>query len=139
MKLSTQSTRTLAWLGLFAMLMIFIAPSISSQLTENNQNKNTSNVTASLSEHNVMPHHPPENAAMMMHHDAQITDKSALDFCGYCSLFHHSPPLHIAIFILPGTETRSPQPLIYPLFGIIAFAPLPPYQTRAPPFHFLLS
>ena len=35
MKLSIQHMRTLAWLGLFAMLMIFIAPSISTHLAKN--------------------------------------------------------------------------------------------------------
>ncbi|UJD81112.1 DUF2946 domain-containing protein [Serratia rubidaea] len=133
MKLSTHSIRTLAWLGLFAMLMVFAGPLISAQLAKKPQHNSMMGMNMPMGEHMMMMHHQADDAPAARHHAAGMMDEDSGDFCGYCSLFHHSPPLQITLPpflhapLSAGTISAViiPAPVIRRLFQ--------PYQTRAPP------
>lgn len=137
MKLSIQHMRTLAWLGLFAMLMIFIAPSISAHLAANSMD-NSEMAGMPMSEehagHSAMMSQSLVDTPPTGHNMADMGSGDCFDFCGYCSLFHHSPPLVIFPSTLPALNIQRAPSLIPTLFHIIIPSVFPPYQTRAPPF-----
>lgn len=82
-KLSTQHMRTLAWLGLFAMLMIFIAPSISSHISKNNSNNKEMTMDMPMSvehaEHMAMMSHMPEESPPAGHDMADTASGACFD------------------------------------------------------------
>ena len=132
-KLSKHSIRTLAWLGLFAMLMVFAGPLISAQLVKNSQYNSEMGMNMPMGEHMMMMHHQTGDAPAARQHASGMTDDGSGDLCGYCSLFHHNPPLHFTLppFLhAPFSAGKAiaviiPEPVISELFL--------PYQTRAPP------
>ncbi|HHB1425794.1 TPA: DUF2946 domain-containing protein [Serratia odorifera] len=131
-KRSAQHFRMPAWLGLFAMLMIFLAPLISSQLAD----KHHLSMTMPMSGHQMMPHHQTRQSAPMTHHDA---GDAGVDLCGYCSLFHHTPALDTTLFLPPGNVFQPAAVIAVGIFSITLADLFPPYQTRAPPVAILFS
>lgn len=136
-KLSTQHMRTLAWLGLFAMLTIFIAPSISSHLSKNNINNKEMIIDMPMNgehvEHMAMMNHQPEENPPAGHDMADMASSACFDLCGYCSLLHHNPPLIALIPAAPPLPTQCAPRLIHAIYFVITLATFPFYQTRAPP------
>ncbi len=137
MKLSIQHMRTLAWLGLLAMLMIFIAPLISTQIEINNINNKEMMASMPMGEEHaesmVTMHHAAENTTPAGHNMADMAAGACFDFCGYCGLFNHTPPLTL---LLMAAVTATPQqaPKLIPVIYLTISLPIfPPYQTRAPP------
>ncbi|MBL3522447.1 DUF2946 domain-containing protein [Serratia plymuthica] len=137
MKLSTQHMRTLAWLGLFAMSMVFIAPSISSHLSKNNINNKEMTMDMPMSgehdEHMAMMSHQPEDSPPAGHGMADMASGACFDLCGYCSLLHHNPPLMALIPAAPPLQVQCAPRLIHAIYLVITLATFPFYQTRAPP------
>jgi hypothetical protein len=136
-KLSIQHMRTLAWLGLFAMLMIFIAPSISTHLAKNSMDNSEMTgipMSAEHAGHRTMMSQNLADSPLAEHNMADMSTGDCFNFCGYCSLFHHSPPLVILPSALPAINIQRAPSLIQNLFHIIIPSAFPPYQTRAPPF-----
>ncbi|NIC26196.1 DUF2946 domain-containing protein [Serratia plymuthica] len=137
MKLSTQHMRTLAWLGLFAMLMVFIAPSISSHLSKNNINNKEMTMDMPMGgehdEHMAMMSHQPEDSPPAGHGMADMASGACFDLCGYCSLLHHNPPLMALIPAAPPLPIQCAPRLIHAIYLVITLATFPFYQTRAPP------
>lgn len=136
-KLSTQHMRTLAWLGLFAMLMIFIAPSISSHISKNNSNNKEMSMDMPMSgehtEHMAMMSHMPEESPPASHDMADMASGACFDLCGYCSLLHHNPPLMAPIPTAPPLSVQCAPRITSAIYLVITLATFPFYQTRAPP------
>lgn len=135
MKRSAQHLRTPAWLGLLAMLMIFLAPLISAQLAD----KSGLNMTMPMNGHQMMSHHQARQSASMAHHDTGSMGNAEVDLCGYCSLFHHTPALDIALFLPPNYAFHPTSVIAERIFSITLADLFPPYQTRAPPVAVLFS
>lgn len=137
MKLSIQHMRTLAWLGLFAMLMIFIAPPIATQLEINNINNKEMMANMPMGEEHagsmVTMHHAAENTTPAGHNMADMAAGACFDFCGYCGLFNHTPPLVELPAVVVTLDLQRAPTLISVIYKIISLPPFPPYQTRAPP------
>ena len=85
-------SRFAAWLGLVAILLLFIAPVISTSLTTfparhammmDNLHSATHDADSPMAEMS-----PYEHARMMTHHPLSMMDNSA---CGYCVLLAHLP------------------------------------------------
>ncbi|MBI3311473.1 MAG: DUF2946 domain-containing protein [Serratia liquefaciens] len=128
--------RTLAWLGLFAMLMILIAPSISAHLSKNNIDNNEMMNMPMSGEHAVpmaMMSHGAANSPSTEHNMADMAAGACFDFCGYCSLFHHNPPLATLPSAVPVLNIQRAPVIISAIYRIIILPIFPPYQTRAPP------
>ncbi|WP_072034320.1 DUF2946 domain-containing protein [Pectobacterium fontis] len=151
MLLSTLRRRSFpAWIGIFAILTIFIAPVISQTRVLHEHGATSSHTTASHStahpsshhsdlteqphhhtghmmsgHHATQSHHSPTSPSMMMDHAA----------CGYCVLFSYTPALF---------ATGSPPPILTASLSealVIHFVSrilLPERYTspvvRAPPF-----
>ncbi|QUY48410.1 DUF2946 domain-containing protein [Serratia plymuthica] len=136
-KLSTQHMRTLAWLGLFAMLMVFIAPPISSHLSKNNINNKEMTMEMPTgeehAEHMAMMSHMPEESPPAGHDMADMASGACFDLCGYCSLLHHNPPLMALIPAAPPLSVQCAPRIISTIYLVITPATFPYYRTRAPP------
>ena len=85
-------SRSAAWLGLIAILLLFIAPVISKSLTTS-----PARHAMMMENHQLADHHsdsamaemsPQQHARMMVHHPLSMMDDSA---CGYCVLLAHLP------------------------------------------------
>ncbi|WP_240776053.1 DUF2946 domain-containing protein [Serratia proteamaculans] len=137
MKLSIQHMRTLAWLGLFAMLMIFIAPPISTRLEINNINNKEMMANMPMGEEHAGPmvtmHPVAENTTPAGHNMADMAAGACFDFCGYCGLFNHTPPLVELPAVAVTHDLQRAPTLISVIYKVISFPLFPPYQTRAPP------
>ncbi|MBN3786776.1 DUF2946 domain-containing protein [Burkholderia sp. Ac-20353] len=117
-----------AFLGMFAILMSMVAPTVSQALH---------GAHGGVHEHMHHAHHVadithPAHAQHFAHHHG--SDPSQLcDACPYCGLIAHSP-------VLPGVPVTShvaPPPARFPMpVAAVAFRPytvLTPAQPRAPP------
>ncbi|WP_072025402.1 DUF2946 domain-containing protein [Dickeya undicola] len=133
--------RTPAWLGILAIVMIFLAPIISQSLRASHH------VQISLRTHH---HAPSASLSVQEHHSQHSLDRSAtpkrnmdemgmgmgMDHaaCGYCVLLSHLPLLALSSLLQPTVANWSPRgharlPVFF-LFQVPRFlAPLP----RAPP------
>lgn len=120
----TRSGRARAgWLGVFAILMMFVGPLLSQTL----------------------PASPTLNAAMPMpagmlmadgeshgEHDAGL--HPLWEKCGYCSLFLHTPALPTApLFVAAGCPLDGPGACQPTAVGHAAIAVFPSARPRAPP------
>ncbi|MCU5771936.1 DUF2946 domain-containing protein [Erwiniaceae bacterium BAC15a-03b] len=133
-RIYTSRSRLPAWLGLFAMLLLFIAPVISKSLAQARGGE----MPMMMSHHGEMamadmPHTMASADPSMSapHHPMSMMDDSA---CGYCVLLIHLP---LNLSNLPELWTllqaaALPQPEPEPLF-IAIFVPIH-YRSRAPPF-----
>ncbi|CAI0781194.1 Protein of uncharacterised function (DUF2946) [Serratia entomophila] len=136
-------SRAPAWLGIFAILMLFIAPVISRSLEHARVGNAETTTMADCGMEMPMHHQPaPEpNAHVAMthtgsHNMAMMMDDSA---CGYCVLLIHAPLLDLTrapLFWSASISSRAP-PLRYipPLFAHVIETEL---QPRAPPASFPL-
>lgn len=140
---ATSRNRLPACLGIFAILMLFIAPVISRSLEHARVGQSE---TASMADcgmdMSTHMHHPPPSASnakasmpMAMqtgsHNMAMMMDDSA---CGYCVLLIHVPLLDLAyspLFWSGSLLSRAPPAhYIFPLFAHVAHSEA---QPRAPP------
>ncbi|MFP7606466.1 DUF2946 domain-containing protein [Serratia quinivorans] len=143
---ATSRSRLPACLGIFAILMLFIAPVISRSLEHARVGQSE---TASMADcgmdMSTHMHHPPPSApsgkasqpGMPMgmqtgsHNMAMMMDDSA---CGYCVLLIHVPLLDLAyspLFWSGSLLSRAPPAhYIFPLFAHLTYSES---QPRAPP------
>ncbi|EMG9487822.1 TPA: DUF2946 domain-containing protein [Serratia marcescens] len=145
---SASRNRAAAWLGVFAILMLFIAPVVSRSLEHVRAGSAGTTVMADcgmdMPMHHGMHSPPPEpekaSQPLMQHggghHNmAMMMDDSA---CGYCVLLLHAPLLDVShgpLFWSQSLASRPP-PIHYlvPLFAHVVHTEL---QPRAPPISFL--
>ncbi|WP_072035282.1 DUF2946 domain-containing protein [Dickeya fangzhongdai] len=131
--------RTPAWLGILALVMIFLAPPISQSLRASNH------VQISPRPHH---HSPSASLSMPEHHSHHATASSAtpkgdmdemgmgMDHaaCGYCVLLSHLPLLTLSGLLQPAAAVWSPRwQALLPVLSLFHdprfLSPLP----RAPP------
>ncbi|WP_342754813.1 DUF2946 domain-containing protein [Pantoea sp. MBD-2R] len=127
-------SRFAAWLGLIAILLLFIAPVISKSLTTSPARHAMMMASHQPADHDadcVMAEmSPQQHARMQAHHPLSMMDDSA---CGYCVLLAHLP---LDLNNLPPLwsvlqAAKQPAlPLLRPLFS--RFAPRF-FHPRAPP------
>lgn len=129
--------RTLAWLGLFAMLMVFIAPSISSQISKNHSNNKAMEMSMPMNEEHAEPmpmmSHMPAESPPAGHDMSDMASGACFDLCGYCSLLHHNPPLMALIPAAPSLSVQCAPRIIPAIYLVMTLVTFPFYQTRAPP------
>ncbi|CAI0814860.1 DUF2946 domain-containing protein [Serratia ficaria] len=139
--IQTNASRSLApaWLGIFAILMLFIAPVVSRSLEHARVGSAETTVMADCGMEMPMHHQPvpPQaHAGAGSHTMAMMMDDSA---CGYCVLLIHAPLLDLsgAPLFWSGSLTSRPPPIyaIFPLFAHVIHTEL---QPRAPPASFPL-
>lgn len=99
--------RLAAWLGLFALLMLFVAPVISTSLAQARAGQMAEMAT-------TMPDMPMHEMPMldMDHEQGMMPDGPA---CGYCVLLAHAPLLEMVLpllFWFTLLATRPPLPLL---------------------------
>ncbi|WP_235421270.1 DUF2946 domain-containing protein [Erwinia oleae] len=85
-KMHQSPGRFAAWLGLCAILLLFIAPAISKSLALSSASHSGMMMDDDMHEMPTMS--PAEHARMMMEHPLSMMDDSA---CGYCVLLAHLP------------------------------------------------
>ncbi|MGQ8775283.1 DUF2946 domain-containing protein [Serratia sp. NA_112.1] len=143
---ATSQSRLPACLGIFAILMLFIAPVISRSLehVRVGQSETASMADCGMDMSTHMHHSPPSapsakasmpGMSMAMqtgsHNMAMMMDDSA---CGYCVLLIHVPLLDLAYSPLLWSGTllsrAPPAHYIFPLFAHVAHSEA---QPRAPP------
>lgn len=139
-----------SWLGLFAILMATLAPTISHTLAARGNESALSTghcdmpsmaSTGSMDSMDTMPDDMPDAASVTSNAPDQAGDKhtqhSAMsdgDACGYCSLLAHMPavPSVEALFVV---AVRALQHTVATRFGSVRrVEPLTFAQPRAPPF-----
>lgn len=129
--------RTAAWLALFSILLILIAPQISTSLQNASMNAMPGmhhEMSMPMAEHHVMSaggeHHemPPGGE----HHKTMPLDHA--EACGYCMLLVHLPALlFLAVLLLLGRALRTRlTPARQKITLWLCFPWLCP-DTRAPP------
>ncbi|MCL6404859.1 DUF2946 domain-containing protein [Dickeya dadantii] len=130
--------RTPAWLGILALVMIFLAPPISQSLRASHHVQISS-----------PPHHPPSASLPMPdHHSHHVMASSTMPkgdmdemgmgmdhaACGYCVLLSYLPLLTLSGLLHPVATAWSPRwQALRPIFSLFNdprfLSPLP----RAPP------
>ncbi|WP_394804868.1 DUF2946 domain-containing protein [Dickeya solani] len=129
--------RAPAWLGILALVMIFLAPPISQSLRASHHVQISST-----------PHHHSPSASLSMpeHHSHHAMDSSAMPkgdrdemgmdhaACGYCVLLSYLPLLTLSGLLQPVSAVWSPRwQALRPVFSLFNdprfLSPLP----RAPP------
>lgn len=127
-------SRSAAWLGLIAILLLFFAPVISKSLTtppaRHAMMMDSHQPAAHDSDSAMAEMAPQKHARMMAHQPLLIMDDSA---CGYCVLLAHLPldlnnlpPLWSVV----QAEKQPVLPLLRPLFSRFT---LRFFHPRAPP------
>ncbi|WP_338501748.1 DUF2946 domain-containing protein [Erwinia aphidicola] len=122
-------SRQAAWLGLLAILLLFVAPVISKSLADRRGGDS------------MMMHHamgmememgglPAMDQPMPDHHPLSMMDDSA---CGYCVLLAHLP-LDMLVLPLLWSALQAAKPPQLPLVQSVAARIVPRYfHPRAPP------
>ncbi len=140
---SARHRTTAAWLGIVALLLLFVAPVISTSLADTHARTTAmpGMVMAMDSPsmgHEAMGHEAMDHGAMaagempMSHPAGMMPDQAA---CGYCVLLAHAPLLEMALPLLAWftlLAARVPPPRLR-----LRLPPPPPVcrpRTRAPPF-----
>lgn len=143
--IQTNASRGLVptWLGIFAILMLFVAPVISRSLEHTRVGCSETTSMADFGMKMLMHHQstnppqaqpgapPPMMHANSSHNMAMMMDDNA---CGYCTLLIHVPLLDLAqspLFWFGSIISWSlPIHYIFPLFAHVVHTEL---QPRAPP------
>lgn len=117
-----------AWLGMLAILLSVVAPTVSQVLRG-------ANGGVEHHAHHFHHHHPVVEVALDAHagHHHGADSLSPLDACPYCGLFAHSPAVPgvaVALSVAP-LHPSFPPPIIGPAFR--PYTVLTPAQPRAPP------
>jgi len=115
-------TRKAAWLALFAILLILVAPLISVSLQKDPMA--------------TMPGMHHDMSMMTEHHDSApvVMPLDHAEACGYCVLLAHVPGLILlAVLLLCATLTRIHIAPLPPPVRVWRFIPWLYPQTRAPP------
>lgn len=127
-----------AWLGIFAILTIAIAPIISQALVQLDRDTNAQYIGEQI---NTAGHHHPTTSSPAdktksdrQSHDSHTTVMMDHAACGYCVLFSYSPALSaINSLVVVSTNSLYHELIPLPISSIIAIerfvSPLP----RAPP------
>lgn len=123
MSLMTRRKQTcLTWLGLFAMLMVFVGPLIS-QSQRMLDNHGPTGDQSSMSSH--AGHHA--QSGMAMH------DEDALAACGYCTLFSHAPGINPVSGLPPAEAIASHHTALINVSSPLQHARYFRFLPRAPP------
>ena len=123
------------WIGLFAMLMIFIGPLISQSMPMDQRAPMSMDMSTSMSMDMSTMEHAEHGAQVDAEHCPPKTDHHALwERCGYCSLLFNCPALtgghSFAAFDTPKTSTfTTPATRL----GHARPTFFPGARTRAPP------
>lgn len=124
---------TAAWLGIMSLLLLFIAPVISTSLAQMHARAETAMPGMMMPmDHMAMDHDMMPAEEMPMSHTAGIMPDQAA--CGYCVLLAHLPLMEIALPLLAWftlLAARAP-----PLRRRLRLPPPPPLcrpRSRAPP------
>lgn len=130
---STLTHRRASWLGVFAMLMMFIGPLVSQSLPM------AAGATSTMAHDMAMDMSMPMSMSMSMPAAEHAADHGhsvhpLWEKCGYCSLFFHTPALPRAPQFIAAAQPlhslgRAPQALA----GHARQAIFPGARTRAPP------
>lgn len=134
---SASRNRLAAWLGLLAILLLFIAPVISKSLAQARGSDSMMMMHHGMAmDMSEMPdmHHDmattTDNAARQAHHPMSMMDDSA---CGYCVLLVHLPLDLMTQPLLWSTLQAATQPDV-PLFQPVVARFVPRFfHPRAPP------
>lgn len=134
---SASRNRFAAWLGLLAILLLFIAPVISKSLAQargiNSMMMMHHGMAMDMSEMPDMHHDmaaTPDAATKQEHHPMSMMDDSA---CGYCVLLVHLPLDLMTLPLLWSTLQAATQPDV-PLFQPVVARFVPRFfHPRAPP------
>lgn len=135
--LSPTTSLRAAWLALFAMALIVVAPLISVTLQKNAANNMPG----------MMHHEVPEMSGMMMHHDMSQMPSHAMnddvpltshidhaEACGYCVLLTHVPGLVLlAVLLVFGWLRQRVIRRFIRAEPLWLFTPWSRPHTRAPP------
>ena len=129
--------RLAAWLGLLAILLLFIAPVISKSLAQAHGSSSMMMMHHGMAmDMSEMPdmHHDmaatPTGGAKQAHHPMSMMDDSA---CGYCVLLVHLPLDLMTLPLLWSTLQAATQPDV-PLFQPVVARFVPRFfHPRAPP------
>ncbi|WP_158782749.1 DUF2946 domain-containing protein [Pantoea sp. BAV 3049] len=126
-------SRFAAWLGLSAILLLFIAPVISKSLEQTPARHAAMMMTMTgmaMDDMPMMEMTPAEHARMLQHHPVSMMEDSA---CGYCVLLAHLP---LDLTSLPPlwSSLQAAKPPNLPLFrpAVARFIPRF-FHPRAPP------
>ncbi|WP_213879594.1 DUF2946 domain-containing protein [Pseudomonas sp. dw_358] len=126
--------RRASWLGVFAMLMMFIGPLISQSLPMAPSAAMAMAMAMDMSMDMSMPMPAAESRANGQHADHDHALHPLWEKCGYCSLFFHTPALpHTAMFFAAAQPGHSPVTADAPQPGYAGQAIFPGARTRAPP------
>ncbi|PLR32613.1 DUF2946 domain-containing protein [Chimaeribacter californicus] len=128
---------TAAWLGIFALLLLFVAPVISTSLAQTHARTMAMPgmmmpMDTMAMDHDTMGHDAMAAGDMPMTHPAGVMPDQAA--CGYCVLLAHAPLLEMALPLLAWftlLAARTPPPR-----RRLRLPPPPPLcrpRTRAPP------
>jgi len=130
---SARHRATAAWLGIFALLLLFVAPVISASLAQTHAQAMAMPGMMMPMGDEVMNHDAMPMGEMPMSHPAGMMPDQAA--CGYCVLLAHAPLLEMALPLLAWftlLAARAPPPRLQ-----LRLPPPPPVcrpRTRAPPF-----
>ncbi|MCS3608102.1 DUF2946 domain-containing protein [Erwinia rhapontici] len=134
---SAPRNRLAAWLGLLAILLLFIAPVISKSLAQTRGSNSMMMMHHGMAmDMSEMPdmHHDMDatstSATKQEHHPMSMMDDSA---CGYCVLLVHLPLDLMTLPLLWSTLQAATQPDV-PLFQPVVARFVPRFfHPRAPP------
>lgn len=124
-------SRQAAWLGLLAILLLFVAPVISKSLADRRGGDSMMMHHAMGMEMEMeMAGMPAMDPPMPDHHPLSMMDDSA---CGYCVLLAHLP-LDMLVLPLLWSALQAAKPPQLPLVQSVAARIVPRYfHPRAPP------
>lgn len=124
-------SRQAAWLGLLAILLLFVAPVISKSLADRRGGDSMMMHHAMGMEMEMeMAGMPAMDQRMPDHHPLSMMDDSA---CGYCVLLAHLP-LDMLVLPLLWSAFQAAKPPQLPLVQSVAARIVPRYfHPRAPP------
>ncbi|VVO56488.1 hypothetical protein PS862_00586 [Pseudomonas fluorescens] len=127
------------WIGLFAMLMIFIGPLVSQSMPMDQRASAVMNVSMSLSMDmnmdNPAMEHAEHGASPAAEHCPPQAEHHALwEKCGYCSLLFNCPALTGGqSFVAFDTPKATTYTIPSPRLGHARATFFPGARTRAPP------
>lgn len=127
-------SRSAAWLGLLAILLLFVAPVISKSLAQlRGTEEPMMHHHMSMDAGEMMAHHAMSPGEMPMpadHHPMSMMDDNA---CGYCVLLAHLPLLLTALLLLWSARQAAAPPARPRVTSLVArFIPRF-FHPRAPP------
>lgn len=124
-----------SWIGLFAMLMIFIGPLISQSMPMDQRASTSISMSMDMSMDMSVTEHAEQGAQPAAEHCLPKAEHHALwEKCGYCSLLFNCPALTGGqSFVTFDTPKATTYPTPSTRLGHARHAFFPGARTRAPP------